>query len=232
VLLTLLFFTPLLKFLPLPVLAAIIVMALVNLINLRSLRNAWLASRDDAFAAVLTFVATIAFAPQIQVGIFTGILVSLALFIYGRMRPALAVIEPASAQAGREAPGAVPEKLRDMVGVIRFDASLVFVNASYFEDAVLRLERRHPRLPFVLVSASSINDLDATGVEMLASLSEGLRRNGTVLAFSGVKSQVRRVLERTGLAERIGVENFFPDDDAAYAGISALLSDPRRTREP
>ena len=173
VLLTLLFFTPLLRHLPLPVLAAIIVMALASLVNLRSLRNAWLASRDDALAAALTFVATIAFAPQIQVGIFTGILVSLALFIYGRMRPTLEVVEPASAQAAREAPGGVPESLRDAIGMIRFDASLVFVNVSYFEDAVLQLERRHPRLPFVLVCASSINDLDASGVEMLASLTEG-----------------------------------------------------------
>jgi SulP family sulfate permease len=223
VLLTLLFFTPLLRYLPLPVLAAIIVMALVSLINLRSLRNAWLASRDDALAAILTFVATIAFAPEIQVGIFTGILVSLALFVYGRMRPTLQVVEPRSAEVGGETPGAVPGNLRDKIGLIRFDASLVFVNASYFEDAVLRLERRHPRLPFVLVSASSINDLDATGVEMLASLSESLRKNGTLLAFSGVKPQVRRVLDRTGLARRIGLENFFPDDDAAYAGIAALM---------
>ena len=58
-------------------LAAIIVMALWSLINLRALRNAWRASRDDALAAALTFGATITFAPQIQNGIFTGILVSL-----------------------------------------------------------------------------------------------------------------------------------------------------------
>lgn len=232
VLLTLLFFTPLLRYLPLPVLAAIIVMALASLVNLRSLRTAWFASRDDALAAALTFVATIAFAPQIQVGIFTGILVSLALFIYGRMRPTLEVIEPASAQVGRETASVIPENLRDTIGMIRFDASLVFVNASYFEDAVLQLERRHPRLPFVLVSASSINDLDASGVEMLASLSEGLRKNGTVLAFSGVKPRVRGVLDRTGLAERIGLENFFPDDHAAYSGISAILSGIHKRRDP
>jgi SulP family sulfate permease len=225
VLITLLFFTPLLRYLPLPVLAAIIVMALASLVNLRSLRNAWRAGRDDALAAALTFVATIAFAPQIQVGIFTGILVSLALFIYGRMRPTLEVAGPAAAQAGRAAPGAVPENLRGTVGTIRFDASLVFVNASYFEDAVLQLVQQHPRLPFVLVCASSINDLDATGVEMLASLSQNLRRNGTILAFSGVKPQVRRVLDRTGLSGRIGAENFFVDDNAAFSKISAILSD-------
>ena len=220
VLLTLQFFTPLLRHLPLPVLAAIIVMALTSLVNLRSMRNAWLASRDDAVAAALTFVATIAFAPQIQNGIFTGVLVSLGLFIYRRMRPTLEVIEPSSVQLAPEAPGSVPERLRGLVGVIRFDASLVFVNVSYFEDAVLRLERRHPRLRFVLVSASGINDLDASGVETLGSLLEALRRNGSTLVFSGVKHRVRNVLTRTGLNERIGVENFFADDHAAFIALA------------
>jgi SulP family sulfate permease len=220
VLLTLLFFTPLLKYLPLPVLAAIIVMALTSLINLRSLRNAWRASNDDAIAALLTFAATIAFAPQIQNGIFAGILVSLALFIYRRMRPTMAVVEPASAQLAQEVPADMPEALRGAVGVVRFDASLVFVNVSYFEAAVLQLERRHPGLRFVLVSAAGINGLDASGVEMLGSLGDGLRKNGVVLLFSGVKPRVRAVLERTGLAERIGADNFFPSDHAAYLALA------------
>lgn len=223
VLLTLLFFTPLLRHLPLPVLAAIIVVAVVNLVNLRSLRTAWRASRDDAVAAALTFATTIAFAPQIQVGIITGIVVSLGLFIYGRMRPTLEVVEPDAAQPARESPGDIPAELRSLIGVIRFDASLVFVNVSYFEDAVLQLERRHPRLSFVLVSAASINDLDASGVELLGSLLEGLRRNGRTLAFSGVKPRVRGVLSRTGLIERIGDENFFGDDRAAFAALAGRV---------
>jgi len=220
VLLTLLFFTPLLRYLPLPVLAAIIVMALVNLMNLRSLRNAWVASRDDAAAAALTFVATIAFAPQIQNGIFTGILVSLGLFIYRRMRPALDVIEPASLQLARLASGAISEKLHSSVGVIRFEASLVFVNVSYFEGAVLRLERRYPGLRHILVSASGINQLDASGVEMLSALRDGLRNRGITLLFSGLKTRVREVLERTGLVASIGEDNIFASDHDAFAALA------------
>jgi len=224
VLATLLFFTPLLKYLPLPVLGAIIVMALTGLINVRSLSNAWRASRDDAIAAVLTFVATIAFAPQIQNGIFTGILVALGLFVYRRMRPAISVVEPDSEALARELPEALHETLlHGALGIIRFDASLVFVNASYFEDAVARLQRQHPRLRFVLVSASGINHLDASGVEMLAGLAVGLEKNDIKLTFSRVKPQVMSVLERTGLAARIGAENFFARDQFAFAALAARL---------
>lgn len=215
VLLTVTFFTPLLKYLPQPVLAAIIVMALASLVNVRSLRNAWRASSDDAIAALLTFLTTLAFAPQIQNGIFAGILVSLALFIYRRMRPNIEVLEPGSEALRSQAPEGARDARLDALGIVRFGASLVFVNASYFEDAVLRLERDYPGLRYVLVSANAINSLDASGVEMLSALVDGLRKKGIVVIFSGVKRHVRAVLERTGLEARVGTDNFFESDDAA-----------------
>lgn len=223
VMLTLLFLTPLVKHLPLPVLAGIIVMALTSLINVRSLVNAWRASRDDAVAAILAFVATIAFAPNIQNGIFVGILVSLGLFIYRRMRPNMEVFDPGSRQLAEELPANAPASLRDALGVIRFDASLVFVNVSYFEHAVMQLERRHRGLRYILVVASAVNALDASGVEMLTSLAEALRRNGISLVFCGVKPPVHAVLHRTGLLGLIGAENLYANKSAAYAALAERM---------
>ena len=221
VLLTVLFFTPLLKYLPQPVLAAIIIMALTNLINIRSLRNAWRAGRDDAIAAGVTFAATLAFAPQIQNGIFAGILVSLGLFIYSRMRPSMSVV---SAAAGSPDDEALPDGLLGKVGIVRFDASLVFVNVSYFEGAVLGLEQECPDLRCVLVSCSAINDLDASGVEMLSALLDGLGKKGIAMAFSAAKPHVRVVLDRTGLSERIGAGSFFATEAAALQALQARLA--------
>ena len=216
VLATVLFLTPLLQYLPVPVLAAIIVTALANLVNLRSLLNSWRASRDDAVAAAITFAATLAFAPHIQNGIVAGIVVSLGLFIFRRMGPDLAVVDP-GADTG--------------IGGIRFDASLVFVNVSYFESAVLQLERRHPRLRFILVSAQGINALDASGVEMLRSLADGLRKKGIGLVFAGVKPQVQAVMQRTGLLDELGAENFFESDAAARDALLRRMNAPAAPRE-
>jgi len=224
VVLTVLFFTPLLKYLPLPVLAAIIVMALSNLINVRSLRNAWRASRDDALAAILTFVSTIAFAPQIQNGIFTGILLSLGLFIYRRMRPSMDVVDPVSVLLDYDLPEPARRMLEGRVGAVRFHASLVFVNVSYFEDAVLQMEQRNPQMKVVLVSAAGINGVDASGVEMLGALIDGLRKNGVSLMVSGLKTNIRAVLDRTGLSTRIGHENFFISEQAALLALAERLA--------
>lgn len=221
VLVTVMFLTPLLYYLPKPVLAAIIIMAVVNLVNLTALRNAWHASADDAAAAAVTFAATLAFAPQIQNGIFAGVLVSLALFIFRRMRPDVAVIEPGFEPTGPDAEATVAQR----VGVVRFDASLVFVNVSYFEDAVLRLEQNHPQLRYVLVSAEGINALDASGVEMLRSLSDGLAKKGIGLIFAGVKPQVRAVMSRTGLTAQVGAANFFSSEQDARNALSRRIKE-------
>ncbi|WP_287367248.1 SulP family inorganic anion transporter, partial [Thauera sp.] len=92
VLVALLYLTPLLWHLPKPVLAAVILQAVGGLIDLKVLRRAWRAHRDDGLGAIVTFLATLAFAPNIQNGIFTGLFLTLALMVYRSMRPRVALL--------------------------------------------------------------------------------------------------------------------------------------------
>ncbi len=219
VLLTLLFFTPLLYHLPKPVLAAIIMMAVIGLINFTTIANAWRANRDDGIGALVTFFATLAFAPNIQNGILTGIILSLALLLYRMMRPRVAVL---GMDGDAVRPGLQP--LHPRLGAIRFDGALRFVNVSYFEDALLQLERENPAISLILIKASGINGLDASGVEMLSSLVARFRSNGITLAFSGIKRQVHEVMARTGLIEKIGTANLFATDREAWEVLGKRLA--------
>ncbi|HET7595635.1 MAG TPA: sulfate permease [Burkholderiales bacterium] len=223
VLLTLVFFATLLHHLPKPVLAAIIVTALANLIDYRSIVRAWRAGGDDGIAATITFVATLAFAPNIQIGILTGILISLALLLYRLMRPRVAVLGMHPDGTLRDAGLFRLSALHPRLGAIRFDGSLVFVNVAYFEEAVLRLERQNPELACVLVVGSGINGLDASGVEMISNLLGRLHGSGVTLAFSGIKRQVLEVMERSGLVDRIGRDRIFPTDQMALEALRAEL---------
>jgi anti-anti-sigma regulatory factor len=76
----------------------------------------------------------------------------------------------------------------------------------------------------VLVSSGAINGLDASGIEMLAALVDGLRKKDIAVVFSGVKPNVRAVLDRTGMSERIAAENFFSDESEALAALSGRLA--------
>lgn len=223
VLLTLIFFTPLLFHLPKPVLAAIIMMAVMNLINFQSIKNAWRASRDDGLAAMVTFLATLAFAPNIQNGILTGIILSLSLLLYRMMRPRVAVLGLHSDTTLRDAIRHNLPPLHPKLGAIRFDGALRFVNVSYFEDALLKLERENPEIAYILVQSSGINEIDASGIEMLRNLLDRYQKSGIRLAFSGLKKQVSDVMDRTGLTDKIGEENIFATDRWAIDEICLRL---------
>lgn len=223
VLLTLLFFTPLLYHLPRPVLAAIIMMAVFNLINFKAITQAWRASRDDGIAALTTFASTLLFAPNIQNGILTGIIISLSLFLYRRMRPRVVTVGLHSDGTLRDAVRFNLPPLHEQIRALRFDASLTFVNVAYFEDAVLALERENQNLKYILVAAGGINDLDASGVEVISNLAERLKQNGVILAISAVKKQVTDVMDRTGLTQKIGVENIFSTDRIAIDALNLRM---------
>jgi SulP family sulfate permease len=224
VLLTLLFFTPLLYHLPKPVLAAIIMVAVLGLVNFKNFSKAWHANRDDGVSSMVTFVATLAFAPNIQNGILTGILLSLALLLYRMMRPHIAILGMHQDATLRDAQRHNLPPLHPKIGALRFDGALRFVNVSYFEDALLQLERENPQINHVLVKCSGINDVDASGVEMLANLVTRFRDNGITLNFSGFKKQVQDVLDRTGLTEKIGASNIFATDREAIEQLNHVLA--------
>jgi SulP family sulfate permease len=221
VLVTLLFFTPLLYHLPKPALAAMIILAVANLIDVTAIRHAWLASRDDGVAATITLIATLVFAPNIQNGLLTGIIFSLGAFIYRRMSPRAVVVAPHPDGTLRDAERYKLAPLHPEIAALRFDASLFFVNVSFFEAAILKLQRGNPDLKFIMVAANGINHVDASAVEMLRALVKRLREVGITLVISGAKKQVLEVIQRTGLLHEVGVANVFSSDKLA---LDALLS--------
>lgn len=223
VLLTLLLLTPLLYHLPKPALAAMIVMAVANLIDLPAMRSAWRTSFDDGVAALLSFGATLVFAPNIQNGILAGILFALGAFIYRRMEPRMSMLGMGSdgTLADLEGDDVAPLDMR--VAGFRFDAALFFANVSYFERTVLRAERQQPALRFVLVDASAINQLDASGVEMLRNLARHLRERHITLVWSGTKPQVFDVMVRSDLIDHLGLSNLHADEASAWRAIRTQL---------
>jgi SulP family sulfate permease len=118
--------------------------------------------------------------------------------------------------------------LHPQIGALRFDASLYFANASFFEDAVLQLQREHREIRYILIAAQGINQLDASGVEMLRNLSEHLRQSGVTLVLGGVKRQVFDVMQRTGLTGAMGEHNVFTTDKAAIESLLVRIDRPIR----
>ncbi len=225
VLVTLLFFTPLLYHLPQAALAAIIMLAVTNLVNFRAIRHAWQAHRHDGVAALVTFVATLSFAPHLDNGILVGAALAIILYLYRTMRPRVVVL-------GRHPDGTLRDAqlfslpVSDRMIAIRFDGSLFFANVPYFEDAILEQAAKSPKASYILIVGDAINELDASGEDMIRHLVQRLQENDLTMVFSGLKRQVLTVMEKTGLYGAIGAQNFFRTEEMALEAISQWLNDP------
>ncbi|MBS4096168.1 MAG: SulP family inorganic anion transporter [Sulfuricella sp.] len=222
---TLLFLTPYLYHLPKAVLAVIILLAVTSLITPKALKHTWQASRADGFVALTTFVITLLAAPHLDKGIMVGAALAIVLYLYRTMKPRVAML-------GRFKDGT----LRDIkvnpdlptsphIIAMRFDGSLYFANVSYFEDTVLEAVSNQPDAKYLLVVGDAINQLDASGEEVVHHLVERMRETGVEIVFSGLKKQILDVMHATGLFELIGQANIFATEDQAIAAIYERLGD-------
>jgi MFS superfamily sulfate permease-like transporter len=214
----LLFLTPLLYHLPQSVLAAIIMMAVMGLINIKGFLHAWRAQWYDGAISVITFLCTLAAAPHLDRGIIVGVGLSLAVFLYKSMRPTVVDL---SLGVDRAMHDTVTFGLKEchFIDVVRFDGPLFFANAGYLEDQIRQRRLTKRQLKHIIIAANGINDIDASGQEALSFVVDRLRIAGIDISLSGVNESVMAALERTHLTAKIGEDHFYAD---IYAAIHAI----------
>ncbi|MCK5662268.1 MAG: hypothetical protein KAI17_02230, partial [Thiotrichaceae bacterium] len=156
--LTLLFFTPLLYHLPQAVLAAIIMMAVIGLINTSGFIHAWKAKKADGIISIISFLCTLYFAPHLEEGIMVGVGLTFGLFIYQHLRPRVALLSKSQDSSLKDAEKLGLKKCSH-IAVIRFDGALIFANATYLEDKVLSYIAENPELLHILIASKGINDI-------------------------------------------------------------------------
>jgi len=239
---TLLFLTPLLYHLPQATLAAVIIMAVANLVKIKPIRHAMKVQVHDGAVAIITFVLTLILAPHLENAIIVGVVLSLGLYLYRTMHPQFAEL---SLHADGTYRDAVRHKLEcsPTISILRFDGSLYFANAGYFENRVLENVASKPDLRYVILDLEGINQVDATGEGVIRMLQERLKAGGVDMLLSRAKGQTMRIFEKSGLKEAFGTEHFFRTrtdaieyaiaqvgDDAQNGSSLELDHSVRRTR--
>jgi sulfate permease, SulP family len=218
VVVTLLFFTPLLYHLPQAVLAAIIMMAVTGLVNIRGFFHAWKAQWHDGVISVITFVCTLGLAPHLDKGIFIGVGLSLMVFLYKSMRPKVVDLSLGLDMSLHDSVSFGLKECR-YIDVVRFDGPLFFANASYLEDQVRHRRRTKKHLKHIIIAAGGINDIDASGEEALSLTVDRVRSAGIDISFSGVNESVMTVIDRTHLLAKIGEDHIYPTMKKAISAV-------------
>jgi len=205
---TLLFLTPLLYYLPLATLAAIIVVAVVGMIHFSPFHHAWRVNPHDGFVALVVFITTLYFAPHLEWGIFIGIVLSMMFYIYRTMKPHFAEVALTDEGTYRDAK-IFGLKTSSTVAFYRYDGDLYFANAGYLERKLLNAVADKPKLKVLVLDLEAVDQIDVTGEEMLSHMSERLEEAGIEFCISRAKHKVEDALKRSGLYDVIGEDHFF-----------------------
>ncbi len=204
--------TPLLYFLPKATLAAVIIVAVLGLVDFSHLRRAWRYSRGDFAAIATTLVVTLV--AGVEVGVLCGVFASLALHLYETSRPHMAVVG--------EVPGT--EHFRNVerhkvithpgIVSLRVDESLYFANAAFIEDAIYGLVAKDPGVRHVVLMCPAVNAIDLSALEVLEEVNQRLKESGVSLHLSEVKGPVMDCLQKTDFVSRLSGEVFLSQHQA------------------
>ena len=201
------FLTPLFFYLPRTILAAIILVAVASLIDLKSIRHAWQYSKSDGTAQIATIIVVLLVG--IETGILAGVVLSLVLFLWRTSRPHMAIV----GQVGytehyrniqRHDVRTDPEIL-----LLRVDENLYFANTAYLEAQVQGIVADNPEVTEVVLICSAVNFIDASAVETLEQLIDNFRLAKVNLHMAEVKGPIMDRLNRTHFTEKLAPGQIF-----------------------
>jgi sulfate permease, SulP family len=218
---TALLLTPLLSFLPKATLAAIIIVAVVSLLDFGVLLRTWRYSKKDFSAVAVTLAVTLGVG--VEAGLLAGVATSIALFLLRTSRPHIAVVGlvPGTEHYRNVRRHAVKTS-RDVLSV-RIDESLYFANARYLEDSLDALVAERPTLRHVILMCTAVNEIDASALESLEAINRRLRERGVTLHLSEVKGPVMDRLKTSDLLENLSGQVFLTQHRAIETVAPGLL---------
>ena len=227
---TLLFLTPLFHHLPKAILSAIIIVAVLGLIDVQEARKLWHVDRRDFGLMIATFLATLVFG--IEEGILIGAGLSIAVLLQQIAQPRISVLGrvPGTDQyrSVLRRPDAVVEP---GVAVLRMEASLFYGNAEAFRDAARKSFAdaiSSPRTALV-IDCYPMNRTDSTGLHMLHEILYEVGGQGGRVYLSGVKGPLDDKLLAGGIRDLIGPERYFPELRPAVEAAAAWVAEAEPT---
>lgn len=212
---------PLVAYLPLAVMGAILFMVAYGLFDLHHMRNIVKTSRQETVVMLVTFCSAV-FA-DLEFAIYAGVLLSLLLYLTRTSRPMMLDVKPDPAPDSYHftADSGLPDC--PQLKMVRVNGSIFFGAVDHVQSNLEQIDQLNPRQKHVLIVASGINFVDIAGAELLAQEARRRRRMGGGLYFYRLKDTARALLEKGGYLADIGTENVFPVKTRAISKIYPRL---------
>jgi SulP family sulfate permease len=218
--LTVMLLTPLFYFLPQTCLAAIILVAVSNLLDFGTLKRLWAYNRADAIAWLTSFVAVLA--TSVEKGILVGAAMSVLLHLWRTSRPHIAIVGRVGETEHFRNVLRNDVKTCPHVLAVRVDASLYFVNTKYLEDYLLKAVTDHPEVKHLVLVCSAVNFIDGSALETFKDLIVDFKNRGIEFYMSEVKGPVMDQLAKVGFVDELGRDHIFLTTDQAMQALKCV----------
>ena len=206
------FLTPVLFYLPKATLSATIIIAVLSLVDFKAVFKTFSYSRPDGMAMTGTILVTLLLG--VEVGIISGVGISLVMYLYRTSRPHIARIgQVPGTQHFRNVNRHLVITSKKIIS-LRIDESLYFPNARFLEDSVNSYVGKEPEIKDVILMFSAINYLDASALESLEAINRRLADAKVKLHLSEVKGPVMDQLKRTHFLSELSGQVFLSQFDA------------------
>ena len=207
--LTLLLFTSLFFYLPIAVLAGIIMVAVIRLINIRYAIDLYKTRRDEFFLLLITCLLTLFVG--ISQGILIGTLLSLLLMVIRTSKPHYAILAKVSGTNYYKniSRFETDANIDDNILILRFDAQLFFGNRDYFRKIVFEEIEKKPNLKGFILVARGITYVDSSGLSTLSAMIKSFQQKGILFMVAGAIGPTRDLLQKSKLTDLIQEKNMF-----------------------
>ena len=211
-----LFLTPFLYHLPKAVLAATIIVAVLSLVDFSIIKKTWRFSKRDWGSVVATLFLTLGFG--VEVGVSSGVLISIALHLYRTARPHVA--EVGLVEGTEHFRNILRYKVKTIPSVLtlRIDESLFFANASMLEKLIYERVAKDKNIIHVILMCSAVNEVDFSALKTLEEINQRLREENIFLHLSEVKGPVLDKLRRARFIDQMS-GNLYLTQHQAFADL-------------
>jgi len=209
---TALFLTPVLFSLPLSVLAALIIVACLNLLDFGSIWKTWAYSRADGITALATFLSVLFLG--VQWGVLAGVVLAMALHIRISLTPRMPLVGRFRGTEHYRDADRFNVETFEIVKTLRIDQGLYYANARFLEDRVALIVSNHVDMKELILMCSGVSHIDASALSSLIEINRRLRSLGIRLHLSSMPSIVRERLYRSTFLEDLTGNIYLSQHDA------------------
>lgn len=217
IILTLLFFTGFFYYLPNAVLAAIIIVAVINLIDVKEPRYLFKIQKTDGWTWVITFIATLAIG--IEQGILFGLAFSLVVFIGRSAYPHVAELGYLRKENVFRNIKRYPEAdVHPEVLIFRVDSPLYFANMTFLENKLCEAVGERPQTKWIVLDFSGVNTIDAVAIHALEEILKSCGKGEIRFKIAAIKGPVMDLMKKAQWDEKFG-------DQIKYLSIEQAMAD-------